>query len=161
MRAAASGPAGSVSGGLVSGGPLSALALLAIRGYQRWLSPLKGFRCAHAVLHGGSGCSGYAMQEIRLRGLIGALGAIRRRFSDCRAAFEALKSEQSGDGGIGDEGAGGKGNDKPGFLGAACSSAGAPCGSGTIPGLSACGIGAEGAGSACSVCDLGAISCCA
>ncbi len=73
-------------------GPLSALALLAIRGYQRWLSPLKGFRRAHSVLHCGRGCSSYAMQEIRTSGLIGALGAVRQRFRDCRAALEVLKT---------------------------------------------------------------------
>lgn len=29
------------------------LALLLIGAYRRWLSPYKGFRCAHAALHGG------------------------------------------------------------------------------------------------------------
>jgi putative component of membrane protein insertase Oxa1/YidC/SpoIIIJ protein YidD len=137
-------------------GPAAALALLAIRGYQRWLSPLKGFRCAHAVLHGGPGCSGYAASAIHAHGLIGALGAIRQRFRDCRAAYEVLKSEQSGE----DAGEGSR-TDKPGLVGAACSSGGAPCSGSSIPGLSACGIGgAEGAGTACSACNLGGISCC-
>ena len=78
-------------------GIASRLALLAIRGYQRWLSPIKGFRCAHAVHHGGPGCSGYAMQAISEHGLFGALGAIRRRFRACQAALGVLKSEQAGD----------------------------------------------------------------
>jgi putative component of membrane protein insertase Oxa1/YidC/SpoIIIJ protein YidD len=77
-------------------GPASRLALLAIRGYQRWLSPYKGFRCAHAVLHGGPGCSGYAAEVIHARGLVDAVGPIRQRFRDCRAAYQVMSSQGSG-----------------------------------------------------------------
>lgn len=149
MTAAASQPVG----------PLAALALLAIRGYQRWLSPLKGFRCAHAVLHGGPGCSGYVASAIRARGLWGAAGAIRQRFQECRAAYAVLHSTESG--GQGHEEIGRKVNkslivkkdsDSP------C--ADAPCSG--APNTRSCigeGAGHVGCG-ACSACDLGAISCC-
>jgi putative component of membrane protein insertase Oxa1/YidC/SpoIIIJ protein YidD len=35
------------------------LALAAIRGYQRWISPRKGFRCALRTATGGDSCSAY------------------------------------------------------------------------------------------------------
>ncbi len=72
---------------------LGKLALGAIWGYQRFISPYKGFRCAHAVRHGGAGCSGYAKHAIRDHGLWGAIPAIRQRLRDCRAAYEALRAE--------------------------------------------------------------------
>ncbi|MDB5806251.1 MAG: hypothetical protein JWN73_3573 [Betaproteobacteria bacterium] len=34
-----------------------ALASAAIGGYQRFLSPYKGYRCAYGVVHGTHGCS--------------------------------------------------------------------------------------------------------
>ncbi|ABD55891.1 membrane protein insertion efficiency factor YidD [Jannaschia sp. CCS1] len=71
---------------------VSKLALGAIWGYQRYVSPHKGFRCAHSVLHGGTGCSGYAKHAIRDHGLWGAIPAIRQRFRDCRSASETLRA---------------------------------------------------------------------
>lgn len=35
--------------------------------YQRWLSPHKGFRCAHAALYGGLFCSGAIARIIEQR----------------------------------------------------------------------------------------------
>lgn len=71
---------------------VSKLALGAIWGYQRYISPHKGFRCAHSVLHGGTGCSGFAKHAIRDAGLWGAFPAIRQRFRDCRTASETLRA---------------------------------------------------------------------
>lgn len=71
---------------------VSKLALGAIWGYQRYISPHKGFRCAHSVLHGGTGCSGYAKHAICASGLWGAIPAIRQRFRDCRLASETLRT---------------------------------------------------------------------
>ena len=69
---------------------LSRAALFGIFLYQRWLSPRKGYRCAYSVLHGGTGCSGYAKGAIRDHGLRAALPLVRARFADCRAAFAEL-----------------------------------------------------------------------
>ena len=69
---------------------LSATALAAIRGYQRYLSPIKGYSCAYRLVHGGTGCSGFAKAEIAEHGLILALPAIRRRLKDCQAAARKL-----------------------------------------------------------------------
>lgn len=67
------------------------LALTAIRFYQRRLSPHKGFRCAHAALHGGEGCSGAVAQIVREEGMLGGRRRIAARFRDCRAAHQALQ----------------------------------------------------------------------
>ncbi|MEM6664695.1 MAG: membrane protein insertion efficiency factor YidD [Pseudomonadota bacterium] len=76
--------------GLATRAALGGIAL-----YQLWISPRKGFRCAHAVLHGGPGCSGFAKQAIREQGLWHAVSAIRGRFRDCRAAMHTLLAQQS------------------------------------------------------------------
>ena len=135
---------------------LSARAALAgIRFYQRRLSPLKGFRCAHSVLHGGPGCSGFAAQAIRERGLLGAIRPIHQRFRDCRAAFVTLMSEKP------DRESEEAKPEKSGFrrvLGNVCPGLCVGCDLGAAPGAAACGgasAGAEAAGGVCS-----AVSCC-
>lgn len=39
--------------------PTRQIAIACIGGYQRYLSPHKGFVCAHRRLHGGDSCSQY------------------------------------------------------------------------------------------------------
>lgn len=70
----------------------TALGLIFV--YQRWISPRKGFRCAHSVLHGGPGCSGFAKEAIRDVGFWKAVRVIRQRFRDCHAAMLVLNSDQ-------------------------------------------------------------------
>ncbi|MEM8592784.1 MAG: membrane protein insertion efficiency factor YidD [Pseudomonadota bacterium] len=77
---------------------LANVALLGIYGYQRWLSPRKGYRCAYSVVHGGTGCSGYAKYAIRDHGLFRALPLIRARFADCKAAAVAFAAKREDDG---------------------------------------------------------------
>lgn len=72
----------------------SNVALLGIYGYQRWLSPRKGYRCAYSVRHGGTGCSGFAKHAIRDHGFVSALPMIRTRFADCKAAALAFSAER-------------------------------------------------------------------
>jgi len=74
---------------------LSRTALGGIWIYQQFISPRKGFRCAHAVLHNGTGCSGYAKQVIKQRGLFGAIPFIRQRFQDCKTAYLILRTERN------------------------------------------------------------------
>jgi putative component of membrane protein insertase Oxa1/YidC/SpoIIIJ protein YidD len=73
---------------------LDRLALAAIGGYQRHLSPRKGFSCAYRVARGGTGCSGFAKAAIADLGLIRAIPLIRRRFADCRDAAEELREDR-------------------------------------------------------------------
>jgi len=64
-------------------GLASALALAAIRGYQRWLSPHKGFGCAFRVATGGDSCSAYGYRVIERFGLRRGLGLLDRRLALC------------------------------------------------------------------------------
>lgn len=66
------------------------LALIA--GYQRFLSPRKGWRCAYCVLHGGPGCSGFARDAIQLHGGWAAFPSVRQRFRDCKGAAQTLRA---------------------------------------------------------------------
>jgi putative component of membrane protein insertase Oxa1/YidC/SpoIIIJ protein YidD len=59
------------------------LALAAIRGYQRWISPHKGFCCALRAITGGDSCSAYGYQVIARFGLRRGLGLLNRRLELC------------------------------------------------------------------------------
>ncbi|WP_020558525.1 membrane protein insertion efficiency factor YidD [Thiofilum flexile] len=66
-------------------------AIAAIDFYQRFISPYKGFRCAHAVLHRGDSCSQAVKKLIAEHGVWQSRALIRARFMECRVAFELLK----------------------------------------------------------------------
>ena len=72
------------------------LALLAISGYQRFISPHKGWRCAYAVLHDGSSCSAYGKHVIAQRGVISGAMSLWERFDQCHEAAVALAARSSG-----------------------------------------------------------------
>lgn len=72
---------------------IAQLSLLAIRGYQRHLSPRKGYSCAYRLAHGGTGCSGFAKQAISDHGLIPAMPLIRKRFRSCRLASLSMSAD--------------------------------------------------------------------
>ena len=59
--------------------------------YQRFISPYKGFRCAHATLHQGDSCSQAVKKLIAQYGVWKSKALIKARFAECRAAFELLK----------------------------------------------------------------------
>jgi len=59
------------------------LALAAIRAYQHWLSPLKGFSCAFRAWSGAESCSAYGYRVIERFGLRLGLGLLDRRLSLC------------------------------------------------------------------------------
>jgi putative component of membrane protein insertase Oxa1/YidC/SpoIIIJ protein YidD len=58
--------------------------------YQRWISPYKGFHCAHRVAHGGASCSAFAKRLVLRRGVIAAWRRMRVRFAACAAAAVML-----------------------------------------------------------------------
>lgn len=70
------------------------LPLLLIRGYQRFISPYKGFRCAHAVHFGGDSCSAAVMKIIRRRGVFAGRHDIRRQFQRCSVAYQQISKDQ-------------------------------------------------------------------
>jgi putative component of membrane protein insertase Oxa1/YidC/SpoIIIJ protein YidD len=70
----------------------------AIDTYQRWISPYKGFHCAHHARTGGLTCSGFAKAAIREHGLFAALPRIRDRLIQCSEyATDPMKGKISED----------------------------------------------------------------
>lgn len=65
-------------------------AVVAIGLYQKYLSPVKGFVCAHRVLHGGDSCSEYARRGIQTHGIRKGIDLLRKRLVECRTACEIL-----------------------------------------------------------------------
>ena len=72
---------------------VKAMVLAGIGIYQRYLSPHKGFSCAHRRLYGGVSCSEYFRQAVRRYGAVGALPRLQQRFMDCGEANRILRSQ--------------------------------------------------------------------
>jgi putative component of membrane protein insertase Oxa1/YidC/SpoIIIJ protein YidD len=73
-------------------GDFSAAGLVAgaISLYQRYVSPYKGFRCAHRALHGRASCSEFAKRVTIRRGVLALPALLRRRFDACADAARRL-----------------------------------------------------------------------
>lgn len=65
----------------------------AISGYQRYLSPRKGFCCAHRTLHGGLSCSEFGRRVVLRYGIIHFVLLQARRFSRCSNAYAILNAQ--------------------------------------------------------------------
>ncbi|HEY9811034.1 MAG TPA: membrane protein insertion efficiency factor YidD [Halomicronema sp.] len=72
---------------------VSQVAISAISGYQKYISPRKGFSCAHRVLYGGDSCSQHVKNLITEHGLIAAVPLTRQRFKNCKTANVILRGE--------------------------------------------------------------------
>lgn len=70
---------------------MTALALWAIRFYQRVISPRKGFRCAYAAYTGNASCSALGYRAIRRHGLAGGITLLNRRLHKCGVAHERYR----------------------------------------------------------------------
>lgn len=64
-----------------------------IAGYQRHLSPRKGFRCAHAVAHDGPSCSAAVRDIVAERGLLRGARPTALRFLACYQAASLLSMQ--------------------------------------------------------------------
>ena len=69
---------------------MKALALAAIRFYQRFISPRKGFCCAYAAYTGDASCSALGYRAIRRFGLRHGMAVLERRLARCGAACTML-----------------------------------------------------------------------
>jgi putative component of membrane protein insertase Oxa1/YidC/SpoIIIJ protein YidD len=70
-------------------------SVAAINGYQKHISPRKGFACAHRVLYGDVSCSQYIKQAIAQEGFrVGWLKS-RDRFQACKQANQILHSRST------------------------------------------------------------------
>ncbi len=63
--------------------------------YQRVISPVKGFSCAHHQLHRGDTCSNAVKKIISDNSLIAALPLISARFSACKSAADSIIAERT------------------------------------------------------------------
>jgi uncharacterized protein len=61
-----------------------------IRGYQLYVSPYKGFRCAYRAKFGRWSCSEYAKQLALRLGASSLFKGLPRQFARCKAAYLAL-----------------------------------------------------------------------
>src|SRR5688500_18321104 len=71
----------------------SSLAAWAIEAYQRFISPYKGFGCAHRAVHGRDSCSQFAKRVALKRGILALFPLLRRRFTECGVAAQVLDHE--------------------------------------------------------------------
>ena len=62
--------------------------------YQRFISPYKGFHCAHHASYRRGTCSNAVKDLIEDNGFIKALPLIRGRFKECRLAYEAIQANR-------------------------------------------------------------------
>jgi putative component of membrane protein insertase Oxa1/YidC/SpoIIIJ protein YidD len=74
----------------------------AIRDYQRYISPNKGFSCAHRNIHGGASCSEHFRLLVTSYGLSEAVPLFQRRLEDCQQAYKILTMSISEEG-LGEE----------------------------------------------------------
>jgi putative component of membrane protein insertase Oxa1/YidC/SpoIIIJ protein YidD len=70
------------------------IGIVAIAGYQKHISPHKGFVCAHRVLYGGESCSAYIKRVIAEEGLSAAWGKSHTRFQACKQANLTLQAHK-------------------------------------------------------------------
>src|SRR5688500_17339983 len=71
----------------------SSLVARLIEAYQRFISPYKGFRCAHRAVHGRDSCSQFAKRVALKRGILALFPLLRRRFTECGVAAQVLDYE--------------------------------------------------------------------
>lgn len=64
--------------------------------YQRYVSPYKGFRCAHALCYGRGSCSDWIKRVVETRPPRLWLALSLRRFRACDAAFAVLRQRDGG-----------------------------------------------------------------
>jgi putative component of membrane protein insertase Oxa1/YidC/SpoIIIJ protein YidD len=81
---------GLLLGFLVAVACLKPAAIVAIRGYQRFISPHKGYRRAYGVLYGSPSCSESVKRSIRQYRVVGGLILLRQRFQACHQAAVVL-----------------------------------------------------------------------
>ena len=72
---------------------LNSLVIAAVGQYQRYLSPRKGFNCAHRMAYGGESCSQHVKSLIATVGLLQAMALAPQRFRACGQAARLLKAQ--------------------------------------------------------------------
>jgi len=70
-------------------------ALVAINGYQKYISPYKGFSCAHRVATGEVSCSEFVKQAISKNGFFSSVQIILDRFTECKKSAIYLNENRA------------------------------------------------------------------
>jgi len=73
----------------------SAIQLIAL--YQRYLSPRKGYNCAHRIYFGKSSCSSWAVRIIKKHGVFAFFPLMKKRSQACAMASEKIKEQKMGE----------------------------------------------------------------
>lgn len=68
-------------------------AISLINLYQNYLSPIKGYRCAYAVLHQAPSCSHAVKAIIQEHGYWLGRKLIKNRFKACKQSYYVLRNE--------------------------------------------------------------------
>lgn len=74
---------------------VSQILVVLISWYQKHLSPIKGFSCAHRVLHNEESCSQYVKRMFLEQDLLTAVSQSRERFKACSLANQTLLLEEA------------------------------------------------------------------
>lgn len=75
---------------------IRSVAIEIIGGYQRHISPRKGYSCAHRIVHGGDSCSQYVKKTLAEKNLFDATLLARQRFRACSIAYLSSKDQVVG-----------------------------------------------------------------
>jgi putative component of membrane protein insertase Oxa1/YidC/SpoIIIJ protein YidD len=70
---------------------VSTVAVAGIDFYRRYLSPLKGFKCAHHYVHKAGSCSTYGRDVYATFRFLEATRLLRARFIECKLASQRLQ----------------------------------------------------------------------
>ncbi len=70
---------------------MRAVLLAAIRFYQSFISPYKGFRCAYHADTGCASCSVLGYRAVRRYGVVQGLSVLRGRFDKCARASQRYR----------------------------------------------------------------------
>lgn len=62
--------------------------------YQRFMSPYKGFSCAHRVVNNGMSCSEAVRLIVAEHGVISGIPLMRQRFRSCHLAYRSLQDRK-------------------------------------------------------------------
>lgn len=73
------------------------LLLFSLSIYEKYITPYNGC-CAYRVIHGGESCSEFFEHNLREKGVISAVIAMPKQFSQCREAYlECQRRIENGD----------------------------------------------------------------
>jgi putative component of membrane protein insertase Oxa1/YidC/SpoIIIJ protein YidD len=72
-------------------------AIKLIKCYQYFISPHKGYKCAHNALHKQGGCSSRVLQHIKNKPMTKWYSSYVQELSACRHAFNTIQKNKDKD----------------------------------------------------------------